>query len=209
MLFPEYYVVLLYLFESSFSQFYGRRQTVRHDTYAERSESQCLRNHRPKHTCHLIAFEEALDVWHSHQFDRVGMESSLIAWASLKEIVLQCEVSRELWGRHYRFVSNDFVACAVVANAHDRAILHRPASEIAHSLASSFAVEILTLELWKHHTDLLYRCNGRHSFAFLVHKLGDIDGDITAITLSPSLLPEVTSHLCNLIDYGFKAWASF
>ena len=115
----------------------------------------------------------------------------------------------QLAGGYYRLVGNHLVRSAVVQDADDATILHGFLCQVAHALASSFTIEILSFQLGQCHTNLLDVGDGLHSLALVVHKLGDVDGDVTTVTLCPSFLPKVASDLGNLINYRFQSFAAF
>ena len=207
-LLPKDYVVGLDVLKRGFSQFYTGGQCVGHNANAKRGEGQCFGNHGPEHTGHFVTTQEPLDVRHGHEFDRVGVQRGFVARACLQEVVLQGEVCGQLAGGNYRFVGNDFLAGAVIADADDGAVLHGELGEVAHTLACAFAVEILALELWQCHADLLDGCDGGQLLALVVHELGDVDGDVATVALCPAFLPEVACDLCYLVNHGFKPWAT-
>ena len=116
---------------------------------------------------------------------------------------------RQLAGRHHVDIGNDHVAGTVVADADNRTVLHRFLCQVAHTLAGSFTIEILAFQLRQRQANLLYFRNGRQCFALIVHKLGNVNGDVSTVAFCPSFLPEVTSNLCNLINHGLQSIAAF
>ena len=45
--------------------------------------------------------------------------------------------------------------------------------------------------------------------AEMVHKLGNVDGDVAAIALSPAFLPKVAGDFGDLVDDGLEGGAVF
>ena len=108
-----------------------------------------------------------------------------------------------------RFVRDYLIAGTIIANANNGAILHRPTSKVAHALACTLAIEILSFEVRQHHANLLDGRNSRHSLTLIIHELSYIHCDVSAIALSPSLLPEIPCDLSNLIYHRLQSWTAF
>ena len=145
---------------------------------------------------------------HGHQFDGVRVERGLVARAGFKQVVLQGEVCGQFAGWHNRFVGNDFVAGAVVADADNGAVLHGELGQVAHTLACALAIEVLAFELGQNHANLFHGCNGRQRLAFVIHKLGDVHGDVAAVAFCPTFLPEVACDLCYLVNHSLQTRAT-
>ena len=209
MLFPEDNVVGLDLLEGSLGESNGRGECVGHDADAKRCKGEGLGNHRPEHACHLIATQEALDVAHGHEFDGMGMQGSLVAAACLEEVVLECQMGWQFAGGNDVDIGDDFVGSAVVEDADDAAVLHGFFGQIAHAFASALAIEVLAFQVRKGHADGLDLGDCRQGLAFVVHKLGNVDGDVSAIALSPAFLPKVAGDLGDLVDDGLEGRAVF
>ena len=106
-------------------------------------------------------------------------------------------------------VGNDFVGCAIIEDADDASVLHGFLGQIAHAFASALAIEVLAFQIRKSHADGLDLGDCRHGLAFVVHKLGNVDGDVSAIALSPTFLPKVAGDLGDLVDDGLEGRAVF
>lgn len=75
---------------------------------------------------------------------------------------------------------------AIVEDTDYRAIGHRIASEVAHTLAGALAVEIAAFDVGESHTDSHRLRDGGHGADFIIDMLGDVDSDITAVAFSPA-----------------------
>ena len=141
---------------------------------------------------------------HSHQLDGVRVQGSLVGRTCLQQIVVQRQVCGQFRCGCHGLVGNNLVAGAVVADADDTTVLHGLLSQVAHALARTFTIEILSFELRQHHTNLFHGCDGRHLLAVVVHIFGHVHGDVSTVTLSPSFLPEIASHLSYLVNNRFQ-----
>ena len=137
------------------------------------------------------------------------MNSCLIVGTLLDETSMNTQVTRKLGGWHHRIVSDDDIASAIIQDANDGTIVHRPTSQITHSLASTLAEEIATFQCWQCCTNLLHLADSWQRLDFIIHQIGDVDGDVAAITLCPSILPEITCYLSNLIDLLLQGRTTF
>ena len=137
---------------------------------------------------------------HGHQLDGMGMNSGLITRVGLNLTGMNGEVTGQFAGGHHSLVGNDDIRGAIVEDADDRAIGHRPAGQVAHTLASTLTVEITALEGRQCDANLLHVADGRHTADLVIGILRDVHRDITTITLGPSVLPQITGHLCYFLD---------
>ena len=209
MLLPHDYVVLFQFLQCGIGQFVRARQCVGHDAQAQRAESLRLGNHGPENLGeHVLAQELAL-VAHGHQLNGVGVYGSLVGRTRLYLMCVNGEVAGQLGSRHHGIVGNDDIAGAVVQNANHRTVVHRPASQVAHALARSFAIEIAALQCGQRHTYLLHIADGRHLSDFIVHKVGHVHGDVAAVALGPTVLPQVACYFGYLFNLRFQGGASF
>ena len=105
-----------------------------------------LWNHAPEQVAQHVLAHEFLIVAHGDKLDRVSMNSSLIVRTLLDETGMNAQVAWQLRCWHYRIICDDNIAGAIVQDADDRTILHRPASQVAHALACSLAEEVAALQ---------------------------------------------------------------
>ena len=111
---------------------------------------------------------------------------------------MDAQVRRKLRGRRHRLVRNYLIMSAVVCNTDDASVRHRIARKVTHTLLRALAIEPAALQMRQ---DGSYRPrlgDGRHGTHFIVHMLGDIHGDVAAVSFGPSLFPEIAGSLCNL-----------
>lgn len=133
------------------------------------------------------------------------MNSSLIVGTLLDETGMNAQVTRQLRCWHYRIICDDNIAGAIVEDADDRTVLHRPASQVAHTLTCTLAEEVAALQCRQCCTNLLYFADSWQSLDFVINQVGNVYSDVTTITLSPTILPEITGNFSNLLDLLFKA----
>ena len=122
---------------------------------------------------------------------------------------MNAQVRRKLRSRFYGVVGNDNIRGAVVEDTDNRAVLHRATSQVTHTHICALAVEVATLQVWQLRTNRIDLADCRQCLYLIIHKLRDINGDITTITLCPTLLPEITCHFGNLLDLGSECRAIF
>ena len=205
MFFPHHNVVILQLLNGSFRQFYRTRQFIRNDTQATRAECLCFGNHAPQHIGSHIFFQELLTVCQGNQLNRVRMHRCLIRRVFAQQVIVHTQVRRQFRCRSHRLISDNHIAGTVIQDTDNRAILHRPTSQIAHALISSLAVEIASFQIRKSHTDRFNFTDRFHLTDFIVYKLCDINSDITTVTFSPSFLPQVSGNFCYLVYFFGKS----
>ena len=56
--------------------------------------------------------------------------------------------------------------------------------------------------------DVLDFADGRHVPHLVIHILADVDSDVATIALSPSILPQITSHFGYLVNLLLQERAS-
>ena len=128
------------------------------------------------------------------------MQGCLVAAAGLQEIVLESQVAGQLAGGHDGLIGNNLVTGTIGTDTNDGAILHGMASQVAHALACSLGIEILTFEAREHLAYLNGRDKSGKRCPLCICKLCDINGNIAAVTLGPTILPKVTGNLGYLVD---------
>ena len=145
---------------------------------------------------------------HRYEFDGVCMQRSLVGRAATDKQIVHRQVSRQLRGGFHCIVGNDFVAGAVVENADNRAVLHGPTSQVAHTFIGSLAEEIAALDVRKGCSDGGHGADCRHIAYLIIYKLGNIDGDVSTITFGPAFLPEITGNFGHLVYLAGQCGAS-
>ncbi|CUQ57083.1 Uncharacterised protein [Segatella copri] len=146
---------------------------------------------------------------HGDKLDRVSMNSSLIVGTLLDETGMNAQVTRQLRCWQYRIICDDNIAGAIVEDADDRTVLHRPASQVAHTLTCTLAEEVAALQCRQCCTNLLYFADSWQSLDFVINQVGNVYSDVTTITLSPTILPEITGNFSNLLDLLFQGRTTF
>ena len=201
MLLPHHYVVVFQLLQSFLGKFQTAWQLIRNNTQSERTESLGLRNHAPEQIAQHVLAHKLLVVAHGNELDGMSMNSGLIVGTFLDKTGMNRQMAWQLGCRHHGIVGNDFVAGTIVQNKNDRTIVHRPTSQVAHSLACSLAEEVTTLQRRQDSTYLLHFADGRQRLHLVINKVGHINRNIATITLSPTILPKIASYLGNLIHF--------
>ena len=74
---------------------------------------------------------------------------------------------------------------AVVEDAYHRAVLHRPACEVAHAFVGAFAVEVAALEVGKCSSDGFGFADGREGAYSVIDMFGNVDGNVAAVAFGP------------------------
>jgi hypothetical protein len=110
------------------------------------------------------------------------------------------EVRRQLTRRQYGVIGDDDVVLAVVENADDTAILHRPACEVTHTLAGAFAEEVSSFEVGQFLPYCDRLTDSWHVADLVVDEVSDVHRDVTAVALSPSVLPQIAGDFRDLVD---------
>ena len=103
----------------------------------------------------------------------------------------------------------EIVKIAVEKDADDRTVLHRPASQVAHTLTCTLAEEVAALQCRQCCTNLLHFADSWQSLDLVINQVCYVYGDITTITLSPTILPEITGNFSNLLDLLFQGRTTF
>ena len=201
MLLPHHHVVVVQLADRSLGQHHRAGQLVGDDTQTARTESLGLGDHTPQRARSHILLEEGLVVREGNQLDGVRMQRRTAGRTLLQQVVMHAQVGGSLRGGHNGVVGNDLVVLAVVEDADDRAVVHRPTRQIAHTLLRTLAVEVATLQHRQMHTDGDRLADCGQGTDLVINVFGDIERDVTAITLRPTLLPQVAGHLGGL-PYG-------
>ena len=152
---------------------------------------------------HVLA-EELLGMAHGHQLDGMGVDRGAIGAALLNQRGMDRKMAGKLAGGHDGLIGDDDIRGAIGENADDGAIGHGKAGEIAHAAARALAIEITTGEGGQSDTNLNGIADGGKGPDGIVDQIGDINGDIAAITLGPAVLPEVTGYLGYLQHLGLE-----
>ena len=119
------------------------------------------------------------------------------------------EVAGQLAGRHHSLVGNDHVGGAVVQYADDAAVLHGPSCQIAHALARTFTIEVTALQCRQRNADCLHLADRGQLADVIVYQMGHVHGDVAAVALCPSVLPQIAGHFGNLLNLCLQGRASF
>ena len=73
----------------------------------------------------------------------------------------------------------------------------------------AFAVEIAALQVREGSPDGLHLADRCHLTNLVVHKLGNVDGDVSTVALRPTFLPQVSGHFSHLVHFFCQGRASF
>ena len=146
---------------------------------------------------------------HGDQLDGVRVDSGPVAVAGGNHLVVHREVRSELRGGFHRSVGDDFVVGAVIGDADDRAVLHRPAGQVTHAAVRALAEEVAAFQRRQRRTDGVAFRDGGHAADRIVDMFGDVYGDIAAVALSPPFLPEIAGHFGHLVDFGCQGRTIF
>ena len=139
-----------------------------------------------------------------HKLNGMGVEGSPVRGTLGKQIVVHAQVGRKLGGRHHKIVGHDFVMCAVVGDADDAAVCHRVTGKVAHPLLGTLAIEPAAFQMGQFHPDRESLRDCREFTHSVIHILGDVHGDISAVALGPTFGPKVAGCFCNLPYGGFE-----
>src|SRR5574344_878103 len=199
-LLPHHHVIFLKLLESAVGKLQASRQSVRHDAQSQRAERLSLGNHAPQQVAQHILAHKLLAVAHRDEFDGVGVHRGVVCHSLLNHPCVHTQMAWQFGCRHHRIVGNDDIAGAVVENAYDRPVVHRPSCQVAHALACSLTIEILSAECRQGCAYLYDIADGRQVSYLVVNHLGHVHRDVAAVALSPTVLPEISGHLSYLFD---------
>ena len=119
------------------------------------------------------------------------------------------EMAGQLAGGLHGIVGNDDIGSAVVEDAYDGAVVHGPPCQVAHALARTLAIDIAALQRRQGDAYLLDLADGGQTVHVVVGIFGDVDCDVSSVALGPPVLPQVTSHLCDLVDLSLQRRTSF
>ena len=137
------------------------------------------------------------------------MYCGLIARSLLYLACMNRQVTGQFARRLNLVVGNDDIRGAVVQNTDDTAVVHGPSCQVAHALARSLAIEVAAFQCRQRHANLLHLADGRQPLDFIVDILGNVHRDVTTVALGPSVLPEVTGYLGNLVNFCFQGRTPF
>ena len=139
-------------------------------------------------------------VAHGHELDGVGVDSCLVARTEFYLSIVHGKMRWQFRGGLYGVVGNDDVAGAIVEDANHAAIVHRPTCQVTHTLSCSLAEEVLSFQMRQCLANRFHLGDGWQRLDGIVHKLGDVDRDVTSVALCPSVLPQITCHFGYLVD---------
>ena len=112
------------------------------------------------------------------------------------------QMGSKFGSRFHGIVSDYFIAAAIVADADYRSVLHREFSQVTHPSVSSLAEKPAAFqvrEFLRHRHDRSYR---RKRFQFIINVFGNIDNNVSAVALGPSLFPEITGDFRYLFNFA-------
>ena len=202
MFLPHHHIIVFQFFDGSLSQFYRAGQCIRHHAQATRAECFRFRNHAPqKIACHVFC-HKLLIVGQRYQFDGMGMQGSLVVHAFRKQVIVYAQVRRKFRSGFYRLVGDDDIAGAIIQDTDNRTVCHRVARQVAHTLLRTLAIEITSLQVRKCRTDLFYFADSGQSLDGIVHIFRNINRNVSAITFSPTFLPQITCNFCHFTNLG-------
>ena len=73
----------------------------------------------------------------------------------------------------------------------------------------NFAVEVATLQIGKGGAYLLHLADGGHRANLVVNEFCDVHGNVAAVALGPTVLPQITSHFGYLLYLAAQGVAAF
>lgn len=194
-LLPKYYIVLLQALDGLLCQLDARGHLVGDDAQALGAEGACLGDHGPEQTGEHVGLEESGVVRHGHELDGMCVDGYAIGRASGDEVVVDGQMRGQLGGGPHGIVGYHLVVGAVGQDAYHRTVVHRPSCQVAHAAACALAEEHTAGDVRQSHAYLGHRADGLHApYTLQINMLGDVDGDIAAITLSPAFLPKIAGH---------------
>lgn len=124
-----------------------------------------------------------------YEMMRMGVECGLMRGMGGDEIVVDGEMGGELAGGEDRTAGYNNIMLSVGEDADDRPIIHRRTSQIAHTTATPFAVEMAADEMGYGESDGGRRGEWRQLTVFGIGIGGEQGYHISTVAFGPLALP--------------------
>ena len=141
---------------------------------------------------------------HADQIGRVRMQNDFIVTAHCTQIIMHHQMRRQFGGRQNQLLGYDIITFTIPGDTDQGTVGKRVLCDIAHPLSGTGDIENMPGEGGHCFLQRNSRPQCGERFFDVAHQVGQVYGNVTAVTFRPSFCPEITGHFGDTADLGHQ-----